>query len=78
MSATFAASLVISPALGSILSELYGPTAVYLLSSIIAVADVLFIIFFVPEVCGQKRFDMILSCHCHFVLLMFSWIAVDE
>lgn len=52
VSATFAASLVISPALGSILQQQYGSQAVFLVSSIIAVLDVLFIFFFVPEVSG--------------------------
>eukprot|EP00042_Codosiga_hollandica_P023082 m.89489 g.89489 ORF g.89489 m.89489 type:complete len:404 (+) comp51040_c0_seq5:336-1547(+) len=49
VSATFAASLVVSPALGSALNELYGPEAVYILSTLIALLDILFIIFFVPE-----------------------------
>ena len=52
VSATFAASLVISPALGSLLQSYAGNTAVFALSSIISVIDILFIIFFVPEVCS--------------------------
>eukprot|EP00730_Choanoeca_flexa_P002796 TRINITY_DN11177_c0_g3_i1.p1 TRINITY_DN11177_c0_g3~~TRINITY_DN11177_c0_g3_i1.p1 ORF type:complete len:532 (+),score=93.44 TRINITY_DN11177_c0_g3_i1:140-1735(+) len=49
VSATFAASLVISPALGSVLVSLYGSGFVFFLSTLIAVADVVFIIFFLPE-----------------------------
>eukprot|EP00049_Salpingoeca_infusionum_P009678 m.164609 g.164609 ORF g.164609 m.164609 type:complete len:527 (+) comp14403_c0_seq1:3098-4678(+) len=57
VSATFAASLVISPALGSVLQLLYGTKLVYALSTIIAVADVLFIIFFVPESLTQHSLE---------------------
>eukprot|EP00053_Salpingoeca_punica_P015488 m.142970 g.142970 ORF g.142970 m.142970 type:complete len:532 (-) comp16727_c0_seq1:420-2015(-) len=49
VSATFAASLVISPALGSLLQELYGTALVYGLSCGVAMLDVLYIIAFVPE-----------------------------
>jgi predicted MFS family arabinose efflux permease len=55
VSATFAASLVISPALGSIIQHAYGNQAVYFVSSAFALADVLFIIFFVPEVSGTRK-----------------------
>ena len=50
MSATFAASLVISPALGSVLVTLYGSGFVFLLSTLISVIDVIFIVLFLPEV----------------------------
>ncbi|EGD72587.1 hypothetical protein PTSG_04322 [Salpingoeca rosetta] len=49
VSATFAASLVISPALGSLLQSLYGVHFVCAVSTIIAAIDVLFIALFVPE-----------------------------
>ncbi|KAK0413685.1 hypothetical protein QR680_006942 [Steinernema hermaphroditum] len=49
VSATFAASLVTSPALGAWLSEAYSDETVVLLATAIAVLDVLFIVFLVPE-----------------------------
>eukprot|EP00055_Hartaetosiga_balthica_P010706 m.46556 g.46556 ORF g.46556 m.46556 type:complete len:533 (+) comp7276_c0_seq1:62-1660(+) len=49
VSATFAASLVISPALGSLLQAYAGIQTVYIVSSLIALVDVVFIIFWVPE-----------------------------
>ncbi|TKR88481.1 hypothetical protein L596_012715 [Steinernema carpocapsae] len=49
VSATFAASLVTSPALGAWLSEAYSDEMVVLLATTIAIVDVLFIIFLVPE-----------------------------
>uniref|UniRef100_A0A1I7YN93 MFS domain-containing protein n=1 Tax=Steinernema glaseri TaxID=37863 RepID=A0A1I7YN93_9BILA len=49
VSATFAASLVTSPALGAWLSEAYSDETVVLLATAIAILDVLFIIFMVPE-----------------------------
>ena len=49
VSATFAASLVTSPALGAYLSRIYSDDAVVLLATLIAGLDLLFILFFVPE-----------------------------
>lgn len=49
VSATFAASMVISPALGSLVQAYAGNTAVFLLSTLISLADMLFIVFVVPE-----------------------------
>jgi predicted MFS family arabinose efflux permease len=49
VSATFAASLVISPALGSLIQAYAGNTAVFVLSTVISVVDVAFVLFFVPE-----------------------------
>lgn len=49
VSATFAASLVISPALGSLLQMLVGNKLVFIISTVVAFVDVLFIYFFVPE-----------------------------
>lgn len=54
VSATFAASLVTSPALGSYLSGLYGDTLVVLVATLTALIDVLFILFFVPESLTEK------------------------
>ena len=49
VSATFAASLVVSPAIGSFIFSEYGATAVYMAAVICALADLAFIYFFVPE-----------------------------
>lgn len=54
VSATFAASLIVSPALGARLSTLYGDNAVILLATVIAIFDVLFILFIVPESLPEK------------------------
>lgn len=54
VSATFAASLIISPALGTYLSHVYGDNLVILLATAIAVLDVLFILFIVPESLPEK------------------------
>eukprot|EP00051_Salpingoeca_urceolata_P030891 m.9838 g.9838 ORF g.9838 m.9838 type:complete len:547 (+) comp3614_c0_seq2:342-1982(+) len=49
VSATFAASLVLSPALGSFLQRMYGANLVFGLSCFTAVLDIAYIVFFVPE-----------------------------
>ncbi|KAI2661942.1 hippocampus abundant transcript 1 -like protein [Labeo rohita] len=54
VSATFAASLVTSPAIGAFLSFQYGDSLVVLLATIIAVADILFILLVVPESLPDK------------------------
>lgn len=54
VSATFAASLIISPALGAYVSKVYGDNIVILLSTLIAVLDVLFILFIMPESLPEK------------------------
>lgn len=53
-SATFAASLVISPALGNALMDMYGDALVVALSTAIAVLDVFFILVAVPESLSEK------------------------
>lgn len=53
-SATFAASLVISPALGNVLMDWYGNTLVVALSTAIALLDVFFILVAVPESLSEK------------------------
>ncbi|XP_017089042.2 hippocampus abundant transcript 1 protein isoform X3 [Drosophila bipectinata] len=53
-SATFAASLVISPALGNALMDWYGDTLVVALSTAIALLDVFFILVAVPESLSEK------------------------
>ncbi|CAL9682021.1 unnamed protein product [Knipowitschia caucasica] len=55
VSATFAASLVTSPALGAYLSAWYGDSLVVVLASAIALADLLFILLFVPESLPDQR-----------------------
>lgn len=54
VSATFAASLVTSPAIGAFLSLRYGDSVVVLLATIIAVADILFVLLLVPESLPDK------------------------
>uniref|UniRef100_A0A671KI02 Si:ch211-87m7.2 n=1 Tax=Sinocyclocheilus anshuiensis TaxID=1608454 RepID=A0A671KI02_9TELE len=54
VSATFAASLVTSPAIGAFLSLWYGDSLVVLLATIIAVADILFVLLVVPESLPDK------------------------
>ncbi|XP_064477025.1 hippocampus abundant transcript 1 protein-like [Ornithodoros turicata] len=54
VSATFAASLVTSPALGAYLGRMYSDTLVVALASAIALLDVLFILVAVPESLPEK------------------------
>nr|CUU99399.1 hypothetical transcript [Hymenolepis microstoma] len=55
VSATFAASLIISPSLGAVLEKAYSEKFVIFLATLVAVSDILFIIFFVPESLKTKR-----------------------
>ncbi|WAR24392.1 MF14A-like protein, partial [Mya arenaria] len=54
VSATFAASLVTSPAIGAYLGNLYSDNVVVWLATSIALLDVLFIVVFVPESLPEK------------------------
>lgn len=54
VSATFAASLVTSPAIGAYLSAQYGDSLVVLIATVIAVADIAFVFFVVPESLPDK------------------------
>jgi MFS family permease len=54
VSATFAASLVSSPALGAFISKRYSDDAVVLLATIVFVLDLLFTVLFVEESLPQK------------------------
>ncbi|XP_010767608.1 hippocampus abundant transcript 1 protein-like [Notothenia coriiceps] len=54
VSATFAASLVTSPAIGAYLSAQYGDSLVVLLATVIAVLDIAFVFFVVPESLPDK------------------------
>lgn len=54
VSATFAASMVISPALGAYLMKLYGEALVVAAATAVAVLDVLFIMVAVPESLPEK------------------------
>lgn len=54
VSATFAASLVTSPAIGAYLSSKYGDSLVVLVATIIAVTDIAFVFFVVPESLPDK------------------------
>ncbi|XP_078252263.1 hippocampus abundant transcript-like protein 1 isoform X3 [Rhinoraja longicauda] len=54
VSATFAASLVISPAIGAYLSSKYGDNLVVLVATVIAALDICFILVAVPESLPEK------------------------
>lgn len=54
VSATFAASLVTSPAIGAYLSAQYDDSLVVLVATVIAVADIAFVFFVVPESLPDK------------------------
>uniref|UniRef100_A0A8B9K1P8 Hippocampus abundant transcript 1 protein-like n=1 Tax=Astyanax mexicanus TaxID=7994 RepID=A0A8B9K1P8_ASTMX len=54
VSATFAASLVTSPAIGAYLSTNYGDNLVVLVATLIALADICFILLAVPESLPEK------------------------
>ncbi|KAM4722204.1 hippocampus abundant transcript 1 protein isoform 3-T3 [Rhinophrynus dorsalis] len=54
VSATFAASLVISPAIGAYLGRVYGDNLVVLLATAIALLDICFILVAVPESLPEK------------------------
>ncbi|RXM96955.1 Hippocampus abundant transcript 1 protein [Acipenser ruthenus] len=54
VSATFAASLVTSPAIGAYLSHEYGDTVVVILATAIALLDICFILVAVPESLPEK------------------------
>ncbi|XP_031414595.1 hippocampus abundant transcript 1 protein [Clupea harengus] len=54
VSATFAASLVTSPAIGAYLSARYGDNLVVLVATLVALADICFIMLAVPESLPEK------------------------
>jgi predicted MFS family arabinose efflux permease len=54
VSATFAASLVTSPAIGAYLGKIYSENVVVALATAIALLDVLFILVAVPESLSEK------------------------
>lgn len=54
VSATFAASLVTSPAIGAYLSVQYSDSLVVLIATVIAVVDIAFVFFAVPESLPDK------------------------
>ncbi|RLV98574.1 hypothetical protein DV515_00010608 [Chloebia gouldiae] len=54
VSATFAASLVASPAIGAYLSATYGDSLVVLVAMLVAVVDICFILLAVPESLPEK------------------------
>ena len=54
VSATFAASLVTSPALGAYLEQMYNESVVVAVATIVSILDVLFIIIAVPESLPDK------------------------
>lgn len=54
VSATFAASLIVSPALGAHLSRVYSDNLVILIATCVAILDVLFILLIMPESLPEK------------------------
>ena len=80
VSATFAASLVISPAIGALLEQYYGASLVVLLATVIAFIDILFISMFTPESLFFKKMgeseemDMELKYH---KTQKISWDQID-
>ncbi|XP_036259516.1 hippocampus abundant transcript-like protein 1 isoform X2 [Molothrus ater] len=54
VSATFAASLVTSPAIGAYLSASYGDSLVVLVATLVAIMDIFFILLAVPESLPEK------------------------
>lgn len=70
VSAAFAASFVISPALGAYLLESYSETFVVAVSTAIAIFDLLFILIAVPESLPQRLLPTSLKAH-------FSWEQAD-
>lgn len=54
VSATFAASLVSSPAIGAYLSASYGDSVVVLVATVVALLDICFILLAVPESLPEK------------------------
>lgn len=54
VSATFAASLVTSPAIGAYLGRVYGDSLVVVLATAIALLDICFILVAVPESLPEK------------------------
>ena len=73
MSATFAASLVTSPAIGAYLGGMYGDGLVVVLASAVAIVDVLFIIVAVPESLSESRHPEAY----HLSLSQISWEKAD-
>ena len=70
VSATFAASLVTSPAIGAYLESFYSDSLVIALATAVAVLDVLFILCFVPESLSDKLRQAQWSSN-------FSWEKAD-
>ncbi|XP_052848748.1 hippocampus abundant transcript 1 protein isoform X3 [Drosophila gunungcola] len=54
VSATFAASLVIAPALGNLIMELYGINTVILIATLVSTSNVIFVLLAVPESLPRK------------------------
>ena len=73
VSATFAASLVTSPAIGAYLGSMYGDGLVVALATAVAVLDVLFIIVAVPESLSETRHPEAY----HLQLSQISWEKAD-
>ena len=54
MSATFAASLITSPAIGAFVESAYSQNVVIIMATAVAALDILFILLFMPESLPEK------------------------
>nr|KAF6394785.1 hypothetical protein HJG59_010491 [Molossus molossus] len=70
VSATFAASLVSSPAIGAYLSASYGDSLVVLVATVVALLDICFILLAVPESSPEKMRPLSWGAH-------ISWKQAD-
>uniref|UniRef100_A0A8D1QLP3 Major facilitator superfamily domain containing 14B n=2 Tax=Sus scrofa TaxID=9823 RepID=A0A8D1QLP3_PIG len=70
VSATFAASLVSSPAIGAYLSASYGDSLVVLVATVVALLDICFILLAVPESLPEKMRPLSWGAH-------ISWRQAD-
>lgn len=73
VSATFAASMVTSPAIGAYLSSIYGDGIVIALATSVAVLDVFFILVAVPESLSESRHPEAY----HLKISQVSWEKAD-
>lgn len=73
MSATFAASMVTSPAIGAYLRGIYGDGLVVALATAVAVLDIFFILVAVPESLSETRHPEAY----HLKISQVSWEKAD-
>ena len=73
VSATFAASMVTSPAIGAYLGRMYGDGLVVALATAVAILDIFFIMVAVPESLSESRHPEAY----HLSLSHISWEKAD-